>query len=53
MHEKSPTVAQTVVTVSVQNENHIAQDVNVDAVLREMEIRICDAIASSVEGVYA
>ena len=41
------------VTVTVQNENHIAHDVDVEMVLREMETRICDAVASSVEGVYA
>jgi len=43
----------TTIHVSVQNENHIARDVDVDAVLREMEERLCDAVASSIEGVYA
>jgi len=43
----------TTVNVSVQNENHIARDVDVEAVLREMEERLCDAVASSIEGVYA
>jgi len=49
----APIASPTTVTVSVQNENHIARDVDVEAVLREMETRICDAVASSIEGVYA
>lgn len=40
------------VDVRVQNENHIAADVDVEAVLQEMEVRLCDAVASSMEGVY-
>lgn len=49
----TPIAAPMTVSVSVQNENHIARDVDVEAVLREMEERICDAVASSIEGVYA
>ena len=49
----APIASPMTVTVSVQNENHIARHVDVEAVLREMETRICDAVASSVEGVYA
>jgi len=41
------------VAVTVQNENHIASAVDAEAVLREMEVRLADAVASSVEGVYA
>ncbi|MCL2843319.1 MAG: hypothetical protein FWE28_07645 [Oscillospiraceae bacterium] len=40
------------VEVMVQNENHIAAEVDVEAVLQEMEVRLCDAVASSMEGVY-
>ena len=41
------------VAVYVQNENHIAADVDVERVLGEMEIRLADAVAMSMEGVYA
>jgi len=51
--KEADTVQPTTVHVSVQNENHIARDVDVEAVLREMEERLCDAVASSIEGVYA
>ena len=40
-------------TVNVQNDNYIAADVDVDAVLSEMEIRLADAVAMGMEGVYA
>ena len=40
-------------SVTVQNENHIASEVDVELVLREMEVRLCDAVASSMEGVHA
>ena len=43
---------QTTVAVTVHNENHIASDVDAAAVLREMEVRLAEAVASSVEGVY-
>ena len=42
-----------VVTVSVRNENYIGAEVDVETVLREMEIRLAEAVASSMEGVYA
>lgn len=41
------------VTVTVQNENYIGSEVDAEAVLREMELRLADAVASSMEGVYA
>ena len=40
-------------TIHVQNDNYIAADVDVDAVLSEMEIRLADAVAMGMEGVYA
>ena len=43
----------TAVSVTVHNENHIASEVDAEAVLREMEVRLADAVASSMEGVYA
>jgi len=43
---------QTTVAVTVYNENHIASDIDAEAVLREMEVRLADAVASSAEGVY-
>jgi len=47
-----PAVLPTTVTVTVHNENHIASEVDAEAVLREMEVRLADAVASSMEGVY-
>ena len=44
---------QTTVAVTVQNENHISSEVDAETVLREMEVRLADAVASSMEGVYA
>jgi len=41
------------VTVTVYNENHISSEADVEAVLRTLEMRLSDAVASSVEGVYA
>ena len=41
------------VTIHVQNDNYIGADVDVDAVLSEMEIRLADAVAMGMEGVYA
>jgi len=41
------------VSVTVQNENYINSEVDAEAVLREMEHRLVDAVASSMEGVYA
>jgi len=41
------------VAVTVYNENYIGSEVDVEAVLREMEVRLVDAVASSMEGVYA
>jgi len=43
----------TAVSVTVHNENYIASEVDAEAVLREMEARLADAVASSMEGVYA
>jgi len=45
--------AAPVVTVAVHNENHIGSEVDVEAVLREVEVRLVEAVASSMEGVYA
>ena len=42
-----------VVSVTVHNENYITSEVDVEAVLREMELRLAEAVASSMEGVYA
>jgi len=50
--KEAATVEPITVSVNVQNENHIARDVDVEAVLREMEVRLSDAVASSIEGVY-
>ncbi|MCL2828356.1 MAG: hypothetical protein FWD99_06415 [Oscillospiraceae bacterium] len=41
------------VTVTVHNENHISSEADVEAVLRTLEMRLSDAVVSSVEGVYA
>ena len=49
---KAPITPNQTVTVNIQNENHIAGQVDVETVLREMEVRLCDAVASSIEGVY-
>lgn len=43
---------QTVINVEVNNENYISSETDVDAVLREFEDRLTEAVLSSAEGVY-
>lgn len=43
---------QTVINVEVNNENYISSEADVDAVLREFEDRLTEAVLSSAEGVY-
>ena len=49
---KAMAVSPAVVTLTVQNENHIASEVDAEALLQELEIRLAEAVASSAEGVY-
>lgn len=42
---------QPVFNVQISNENHISSEVDAESVLREFELRLCDAVQSSAEGV--
>lgn len=50
--DRPMTAPPAVVTLTVQNENHIASEMDAEALLQEMEIRLAEAVASSAEGVY-
>lgn len=41
------------VSVAVHNENHISSEVDAARVIEALEVQLADAVASSVEGVYA
>ena len=51
--ENVPIAPMGAVTLHVQNENYISSDMDLEQMLEEMEVRLADAVAMSMEGVYA